>query len=90
MTKEAIGLHLPIGLLICMCIIEAEDFKVFQRISLQAILEIMSARLGAIRSMWEEEKLKRKGLTASEVVHLIRALFEETDLRDAVIADVES
>lgn len=50
----------------------------------------MQSRLGAIRSMWEEGILRGKGLSAGEVVRLIQALFEETDLRNAVIADIES
>ena len=57
---------------------------------LQAVLGIMQSRLGAIRSMWEEGILRAKGLGAQEVVRLIQALFEETDLRNAVIADIES
>lgn len=57
---------------------------------MQAVLEIMRARLGVIRSLWEEGTLAKKGLNAAEVISLIRALFVDTDLRDAVIADIQS
>ena len=57
---------------------------------MQAVLEIMRARLGVIRSLWEDGMLAKKGLNAAEVISLIRALFVDNDLRDAVIADIQS
>ena len=55
---------------------------------MQELLEILGARLVEIQSRWQNEHLQRVGFTAEEVCHLVEALFEETELRQAVLQSV--
>ena len=55
---------------------------------MQEVLEILGARLVEIQSKWQNGHLQRVGFTAEEVCHLVEALFEDTDLRQAVLQSV--
>lgn len=52
----------------------------------QELLELMGARLVEIKEWWEDGQLSAAGFSAEEIKHLVRALFEETDLREQVLA----
>ncbi|EIE23685.1 hypothetical protein COCSUDRAFT_63210 [Coccomyxa subellipsoidea C-169] len=57
---------------------------------LREVLFVMGARLLEIDQRWKDGGLERAGLTADEVVHLIEALFEDTDLRSEVLQHIRS
>lgn len=56
----------------------------------QEIIEILSARLVDIQQRWQSGRLQQLGFTEAETVHLIVALFEDTDLRQTVIRGIRS
>lgn len=53
-------------------------------------MEILSARLVEIRSSWLSGDLQSHGLSVAEVLHLVLALFEDTDLRQEVVRDIRA
>ena len=53
---------------------------------MQEVLWVMSARLAQIEERWSDGRLRRAGLDAGEVGHLVCALFEDTELRREVLA----
>ncbi|KAK9905917.1 hypothetical protein WJX75_008898 [Coccomyxa subellipsoidea] len=57
---------------------------------LREVLFVMGARLVEIDEKWKHGGLQRAGLTSNDVVHLIEALFEDTDLRRTVLQHVRS
>jgi centromere/kinetochore protein ZW10 len=48
---------------------------------LQELCELLDIRMVEIRQRWQEGRLEALGFRAAEVRHLVRALFEDTDLR---------
>lgn len=58
-------------------------------LQLQVLLEILNARLADIRDWWSSGALQMRGFQAEQTAHLIRALFDHTDLRSQVLAEIE-
>ena len=56
--------------------------------AVQEVLWVMRARLAQIEERWVDGRLRRGGLDADEVCHLVCALFEDTELRREVLAKV--
>ena len=46
----------------------------------------MEARLASFRERWGSGDLQARGFTRAEVLHLVEALFEDTDVRRDVCA----
>ncbi|CAL8471952.1 g11494 [Coccomyxa elongata] len=57
---------------------------------LREVLFVMGARLVQIDERWKDGGLQKAGLSSDEVVHLIEALFEDTDLRREVLHNIRS
>jgi len=49
------------------------------------VLVILDARLAAIKELWQSGKLKSVGIMADQAEHLVRALFEHNENRQAVL-----
>ncbi|KDD73069.1 hypothetical protein H632_c2569p1 [Helicosporidium sp. ATCC 50920] len=49
---------------------------------LKELLELLDIRLVVIRERWEEGRLAALGFAPQEVAHLVRALFEDTEMRE--------
>ncbi|KAK9827820.1 hypothetical protein WJX74_003826 [Apatococcus lobatus] len=52
---------------------------------LRVVLVILDARLAAIKELWQSGKLKSVGIMADQAEHLVRALFEHNENRQAVL-----
>lgn len=50
----------------------------------QVLLEVLNARLADIREWWATGALQARGFGAPQVAHLVRALFEPTEMRAQV------
>ena len=55
-------------------------------ISAQCLVELLEARLASFRERWGSGDLQARGFTRTEVLHLVEALFEDTDVRRDVCA----
>lgn len=51
----------------------------------QEVLELVEIRLTEIAARWEDGRLSALGLAPQEVAHLVRALFEDTPARRALL-----
>lgn len=58
-------------------------------LQLQVLLEVLNARLADIQEWWATGALQSRGFGAPQTSHLIRALFEPTELRAQVLAQIE-
>ncbi len=52
----------------------------------QVLLEVLNARLADIREWWTTGALQARGFGAPQVAHLVRALFEPTEMRAQVMS----
>lgn len=52
---------------------------------MQELLELMNARLVDFEDRWGSGRLQACNFDGTEVVHLIHALFEDTDMRRQVL-----
>jgi hypothetical protein len=52
----------------------------------QEVLDLMTARLAVFRERWESGRLPALGFTRRQAIHLVEALFEDTDLRRSTLA----
>ncbi|KAL0042877.1 hypothetical protein WJX79_002164, partial [Trebouxia sp. C0005] len=59
-------------------------------VKLQELLELMDVRLVEIQDRWQSGRLQTCGFQGQEVVHLVRALFEDTEGRRRVLHIVAS
>ncbi|DBA76382.1 TPA: hypothetical protein ACH3X1_010090 [Trebouxia sp. C0004] len=59
-------------------------------VKLQELLELMDVRLVEIQDRWQSGRLQTCGFEGQEVVHLVRALFEDTEGRRRVLHIVAS
>ena len=59
-------------------------------VCLQELLELMDVRLVEIDDRWKSGKLQACGFSSQEVIHVVRALFEDTDMRRQVLHTVAS
>lgn len=59
-------------------------------VKLQELLELMDVRLVEIDDRWESGRLQACGFSNQEVIHVVRALFEDTDMRRRVLHNVAS
>lgn len=57
---------------------------------LQVVLVLLDARLAAIKELWQSGKLRSVGIDADQAEHLIRALFEHNDNRQAVLIAIRA
>ena len=57
---------------------------------LQELLELMDVRLVEIEDRWESGRLQTCGFEGQEVLHLVKALFEDTEGRRRVLHVVAS
>ncbi len=57
---------------------------------MQELLELMDVRLVEIQDRWQSGRLQTYGFEGQEVVHLVRALFEDTEGRRRVLHIVAS
>lgn len=46
----------------------------------------MDIRMADIRRRWQEGRLPALGFTAAQVAHLVMALFEDTNVRQGLLA----
>lgn len=53
---------------------------------MQEVLDLMEIRLQEISDRWDDGRLSAMGLSAPEVASLVRALFEDTTARRALLA----
>ena len=56
----------------------------------QELLELMDVRLVEIDDRWESGRLQACGFSSQEVIHVVKALFEDTDMRRRVLHNVAS
>ncbi len=54
----------------------------------QEVLAAMGARLAELRAWWRSGRLAAAGLNAGAVAGLVRALFEDTEPRRDVLAEL--
>ncbi|KAL3153383.1 hypothetical protein ABBQ38_011722 [Trebouxia sp. C0009 RCD-2024] len=59
-------------------------------VKLQELLELMDVRLVEIEDRWESGRLQTCGFESQEVIHLVKALFEDTEMRRRVLHIVAS
>ena len=52
---------------------------------MQELCWILDARLMAIREAWHSRRLQKAGLHQQDVERLVRALFEDTEMRRSVL-----
>ncbi len=57
--------------------------------SVQELLELLDIRLMEIRRRWAEGRLPALGFSAAEVAHVVRALFDHSDLRRDFLEQLE-
>lgn len=57
---------------------------------MQELLDLMNARLVDIEDRWGSGRLQACKFESGEVLHLIRALFEDTEMRRHVLHYVAS
>lgn len=57
---------------------------------IQELLELMDVRLVEIEDRWESGRLQTCGFESQEVIHVVKALFEDTDMRRHVLHVVAS
>lgn len=57
---------------------------------LRELSELLDIRLVEIRRRWQDGRLQAIGFSAQEVAHLVRSLFESTDLRRDFLLLLES
>ena len=57
---------------------------------IQELLELMDVRLVEFEDRWESGRLQTCGFDSQEVLHLVKALFEDTDMRRQVLHVVAS
>lgn len=57
---------------------------------MQELLELLDIRLVEIRRRWGEGRLSALGFSAAEVSHLVRGLFDHSDLRRDFLAQLEN
>lgn len=57
---------------------------------MQVSIELLSARLAEIQSRWRAGELQAAGIRRAEAQHLVEALFEDTDARQAALHDIQS
>ena len=76
----------------CLCLLfvilaaaPADSWQMFQE-----VLELMDVRLVEIEDRWESGRLQTCGFESQEVLHLVRALFEDTEARRRVLHVVAS
>lgn len=59
-------------------------------VKLQELLELMDVRLVEFEDRWESGRLQTCGFESQEVIHLVKALFEDTEMRRRVLHIVAS
>lgn len=56
---------------------------------MQELLELLDIRLVEIRRRWGEGRLPALGFSSREVAHVVRALFDHSDLRRDFLHQLE-
>ena len=59
-------------------------------VCLQAIADILEAKMVDIHARWRSGDLQRHNLNSKEMQSLVCALFEDTDLRRMVLREMSS
>ncbi len=57
---------------------------------MQVLVELLSVRLAEIQSRWRAGELQACGVSRAEAQHLVEALFEDTDARQAALHDIQT
>lgn len=75
-------------MVLCICYQSTASLR--YAVHMQELLELMDVRLVEFEDRWESGRLQTCGFESQEVIHLVKALFEDTEMRRRVLHIVAS